>query len=261
MTRALILAGGQGTRLRPLTNDKPKCLVELCGRSLLSRQVETLHSCGINDIHIVTGYLKEKIEAQGFNTSYNSRFDKTNMVESLFSALAFIEQTGDLIISYGDIVYEPGNLQRLLDCDNEIAIMVDRKWADLWLLRFENPLEDAETLILDDDNYITELGKKSENYDSSQGQYTGLIKLRSDKTKDFIAFYNDLDRDAIYDGKDFDNMYMTSFIQLLINKGWKVKACMVDSGWLEIDSIEDLDTYENMQSNGVLERFYKLGEQ
>jgi choline kinase len=140
-------------------------------------------------------------------------------------------------------------------------MMVDRKWVDLWLLRFENPLEDAETLILDDDNYITELGKKPENYDSSQGQYTGLIKLRSDKTKDFIAFYNDLDRDATYDGKDFDNMYMTSFIQLLINKGWKVKACMVDSGWLEVDSIEDLDTYENMQSNGDLERFYKLGEQ
>lgn len=261
MTRALILAGGQGIRLRPLTNDKPKCMVELCGRSLLSRQVETLNSCRINDIHIATGYLKEKIETQGFSTSFNSRFDKTNMVESLFSALAFIEQPGDLIISYGDIVYEPGNLQRLLDCDNEIAIMVDRKWFDLWSLRFETPLEDAETLILDDNNYITELGKKLENNDSNQGQYTGLIKLRSDKTKDFIAFYNDLDRDATYDGKDFDNMYMTSFIQQLIDNGWKVKACIVDSGWLEVDSVEDLDIYESMQSNGDLERFYKLSEQ
>lgn len=261
MTRAVILAAGQGTRLYPLTNDKPKCLVELCGRSLLSRQVETLNFCGINDVHIVTGYLKEMIEAQGFNTSFNSRFDKTNMVESLFSALAFIEQPGDLIISYGDIVYERGNLQRLLECDNEMAIMVDRKWFDLWSLRFENPLEDAETLLLDSENYITELGKKLENYDSNQGQYTGLMKLRSDKIKDFIAFYNNLDRDATFDGKDFDHMYMTSFIQLLINNGWKVKACMVDSGWLEVDSVEDLNAYENMQSNGDLERFYKLGKQ
>jgi len=258
MTRALILAAGQGTRLRPLTNDKPKCMVELCGRSLLSRQVETLQRCGVDKVHIVTGYMKEVIEAQGFNTSFSRRYDSTNMVASLFAARDFIDQEGDLLISYGDIVYEPENLQRLLDCDNEIAIMIDRNWYALWSSRLENPIDDAETLQLDNNGFITELGKKPENYDQIQGQYTGLIKVRSTEIPAFIAFYEALDRSAEYDGNNFDNMYMTSFIQLLISAGWEVKASLVESGWLEVDSVDDLNAYETMQQQGVLAKFYRL---
>ena len=55
MTRALILAAGKGNRLRPLTDDKPKCLVPLFGKSLLERQINTLEDVGIVNIHIATG--------------------------------------------------------------------------------------------------------------------------------------------------------------------------------------------------------------
>jgi len=258
MTRALILAAGQGTRLRPLTDDKPKCLVPLMGKSLLQRHVATLKKANINDIYIATGYRADQIEKLGFNTSYNEKYDKTNMVESLFCALDFIQQPGDLIIAYGDIVYQDNNLQALLDCDDEIALMIDAKWRDLWSLRLENPLEDAETLKIDDNGYVTELGKKPDNYSQIEGQYTGLIKIRANKLADFIGFYQQLDRTTTYDGKDFDNMYMTSFLQMLIDSGWQAKAVMVQSGWLEVDSVEDLEQYENMQKQGKLIDFYRL---
>ena len=258
MTRVLILAAGQGARLRPLTNDKPKCLVPLLGKSLLERQVNTIKQCGIDDIHIATGYRSDQIEALGFATSINSRFDSTNMVESLFSALSFIEKEGDLIIAYGDIVYEQENLETLLASDDEIALMIDLKWRDLWSLRLENPLDDAETLVMDEHNYVTELGKKPDSYERIQGQYTGLIKIRSNKIAEFVKFYQLLDRNALYDGKDFDNMYMTSFLQLLINSGWKTKAVLVENGWLEIDSVEDLSQYEAMAKEGKLDQFYKV---
>ena len=51
---------------------------------------------------------------------------------------------------------------------------------------------------------------------------------------------------------------MTSFLQLLINSGWMAKAVVVESGWLEIDSVEDLQLYESMQIKGTLESFYKI---
>ena len=258
MTRALILAAGQGARLRPLTDDKPKCLVPLLGRSLLERQVQTLKELGINDIHIATGYRAEQIEALGFTTSINPKFANTNMVESLFSALSFIQRQGDLIITYGDIVYQSNNLEALLNCDDEIALMIDVSWRDLWSLRLDNPLDDAETLIMNNEGYVTELGKKPQNYEQIEGQYTGLIKIRSDKLKTFVEFYNQLDRSSIYDGKDFNNMYMTSFLQLLIDSHWKAKAVQVKSGWLEIDSVEDLSKYETMFKQGKLDRFYKI---
>lgn len=256
MTRALILAAGQGTRLRPLTDDKPKCLVPLNGKPLLERQVDTLKKCGVNDIHIAAGYRADQIEKLGFTVSINAYFATTNMVESLFSALAFMQQPGDLIIAYGDIVYEPKNLQKLLTNDDEISLMIDLKWRDLWSLRLDNPLDDAETLVMNDAGYVIELGKKTDSYERIQGQYTGLIKVRADKIAELIAFYQALDRTKIYDGKDFNNMYMTSFLQLLIDTGWRAKSVAVNNGWLEIDSVEDLTLYENMAAAGTLDKFY-----
>ena len=262
MTRVLILAAGQGARLRPLTNDRPKCLVPLLGKSLLERQVYTLQQGGIHHIHIATGYRTDQIEALGFRTSFNARFAETNMVETLFCAIDFLKQSykekDDLIIAYGDIVYQPENLKALLDCNDEIALMIDKKWEELWRLRLDNPLDDAETLVMDNDCYVTELGKKPDNYEKIQGQYTGLIKIRGEKIGDFIGFYQQLDRNEMYDGKDFDNMYMTGFLQLLIDSGWKAKAVLVNNGWLEIDSVDDLTQYETMAEQGDLDNFYKV---
>ena len=262
MTRVLILAAGQGTRLRPLTNDKPKCLVPLLGQSLLARQVATLRKAKINKIHIATGYRSDQIEALGFDTSYNPRYAETNMVETLFCAVDYIKQSAelneDLIIAYGDIVYKTENLAKLLACDDEIALMIDAKWENLWRLRLDTPLDDAETLVMDSNGFVKELGKKPDSYERIQGQYTGLIKLRGDKLNDFISFYRHMDRHSYYDGKDFDNMYMTSLLQLLIDAGWQAKAALVNSGWLEIDSVGDLEQYENMSEKGELDQFYRL---
>ena len=258
MTRVLILAAGEGTRLRPLTNDKPKCMVPLLGTSLIERQIACLKRQGVTDIHIATGYRAEQIEALGYPTSFNPRYNKTNMVSTLFCGLDFIEQEGDLIIAYGDIVYDDINLTTLLESDGDIALMIDKKWRDLWSLRLENPLEDAETLIMNDNGYVTELGKKPDNYERIQGQYTGLIKINGNKILDFVNFYQQLDHHACFDGKDFDNMYMTSFLQALIDAGWKTKAALVNNGWLEIDSVEDLEQYELLAKQGKLDKFYQV---
>lgn len=258
MTRALILAAGQGTRLRPLTNDMPKCLVQLCGKSLLHRQIDTLKTCGIERIQIVTGYCSENIEILGYPTSKNREYETTNMVYSLFTARDFFNPAEDLIISYGDIVYDKDNLLRLLACSSEIAIMNDKKWFDLWSLRMEKPLDDAETFIVDSDGYVKSLGQKPVSYHQIQGQYTGLIKIRADKLREFIEFYDALDREISYDTKDFNNMYMTTFLQLLINEGWKVKPVDVESGWLEIDSTRDLSIYEALAQEGNLKKYYKM---
>ncbi len=258
MTKALILAAGEGKRLRPLTNNTPKCLVPLVGRPLLDRQVSVLRDLGVNDIHIATGYCAAQIEALGFETSYNENFYQTNMVESLFSAIEFINGcTEDLIISYGDIVYNPANLEALLESEAEISLMIDKNWHELWSIRMDNPLADAETLVLDDDGNILELGQQPESYETIQGQYTGLIKVRKDKIQDFIQCYLELDRQARYDGNDFFNMYMTSFLQILINHDWQVKAVEVHSGWLEVDSIDDLNVYEALYKSDKLESFYE----
>ena len=206
MIRALILAAGQGTRLEYLVNDKPKTLVNLLGKSLLDRQVAILNDANVNEIHVVAGYHAERIQELGFSCSVNSNYANCNMVASLFCALPFIKQSGDLIISYGDIVYQADNLQQVIDSEAEISIMIDKGWRQYWELRFADPLTDAESLILNADNTIAQLGKKTQTYSDIQGQYTGLIKIRSDKIEEFVTFYQDLDRNILYDGQDFDHL-------------------------------------------------------
>ena len=66
--------------------------------------------------------------------------------------------------------------------------------------------------------------------------------------EEIISFYNDLDRKANYDGKGFNNMFMTTFLQLLINAGYLVRAVIIKGGWLEIDTIADLNAYNRDQN-------------
>lgn len=260
MTKALILAAGQGTRLRPITNDKPKCLTLLNGQSLLERQSKVLNQSGINDITVIGGYCVDKIKALGYDCVVNTEYASTNMVATLFCAESKMKGDQDLLITYGDIIYEPGNLTTFLKDDSEITLMIDKDWLRLWKLRLDDPLDDAETLVLDENLFVKELGKKPQNISQIQGQYTGLIKVRSDKVASFKSFYHHLDRTSLYDGKNFENMYMTSFLQHLIDNGWKVKAAIVSNGWLEIDSVSDLESYQALQDAGQLKEFCDLGD-
>ena len=72
--KAIILAAGIGSRLRPLTNDKPKCMVKLLDETLIERQIKIFHSYDINDNTIVTGYKSEVIDMPGVNYVNNTNY-------------------------------------------------------------------------------------------------------------------------------------------------------------------------------------------
>ncbi len=236
--KAIILAAGQGLRLRPLTDHYPKCMVEYKGKQIIDYILETMRSVGLNDIAIVKGYRADVLIKEGTKSFINDRYDVTNMVTTLFCSEGFWDE--DLIISYADIIYEPKVLEALIADSADFSVVVDKDWKSLWEKRMEDPLADAETLKINDKGFIKELGKKPKGYEDIEGQYIGLIKIRKQIIQEIRDFYYGLNREAIYDGKDFDNMFMTSFIQLIIDKGIPVKPVFISGGWIEIDTLEDL---------------------
>ena len=256
MVRAVILAAGQGTRLRPHTDDRPKCLVELAGMTLLERQLAVLRAVGVAEVSIVTGFRADAVRAIGLPTYHNSDFATTNMVASLFCADAVLRGIDDVIVAYGDIVYEPRVLQGLLAADAPIAVTVDLAWRRYWERRFDDPLSDAETLRMDAAGRILEIGKKPDSYEDIQGQYVGLIKVRAEYLEAFRTAHERLDRGRILDGKHFRSMYMTTFLQHLIDSGWDVRAAPTESGWLEVDTTRDLALYEDLARQAQIARFY-----
>ncbi len=251
--RVVHLAAGKGTRLRPLTNNRPKPLVELGGTSLLKRNIETLEAVGVSDHVVVTGYKSEQIRDLGLKTVHNEVYDKTEMIYSLFCATDVFPELGggDLLISYGDIIYNQKVVKELLNCDAPLCVAVDTEWRTLWEARFEDPLSDAETLARDDDNRIHEIGGDPENYDKIDAQYIGLLKISNDYLDRFVATYENLNEQT--DG--YVSIDTTSFIQLLIDSGWYVQAVPVSGGWLEVDTLSDLYKYRELYDNGELTKF------
>ena len=255
--RAVILAAGEGTRLRPLTADRPKCLVEIGGRSMLAWQVDALARAGIDDVTIVTGYRSDQI-VLGSRRVQNPRFETTNMVASLMCARAAFDGGDDVLVAYGDIVYEPRLPQALAESDCAVGVLIDRVWKRLWALRMEDPLTDAETLRLDDRGRIVELGRRPSSYSDIEGQYVGLIRVRADVAPDWPRRFDALDPRGTYEGRDRDHMFMTAFVQLLIDDGVPVVAVAVDGGWIEVDTLEDLAVYSELADRNALDEYVRL---
>ncbi len=239
--RVVILAAGQGTRLRPLTSDRPKCMVPFQDKPLIEHQLELFERFNITDINVITGYLQEKIDFKNIKKFYNPKYASTNMVFTLFCASELFDGEDDILISYGDIIYNETVLRSIIDADNEISVVVDKKWRQYWSKRMPNPLEDAETLKINQEGYIQELGKKPGSYADIQGQYIGLVKIRKDVVTKVKKFYENLDRSVLYDGKDFDNMYMTSFLQMVADNLISLSPVYINNGWIEVDCPSDLN--------------------
>ena len=96
--KAIILAAGIGNRLSPFTEDKPKCLIDFSGKTLLDRTVKTFKNCGVNDIVLVTGYKSEKINRADLDLVKNERYSETGIMHSLSCAKEKFDET--VIVSY-----------------------------------------------------------------------------------------------------------------------------------------------------------------
>jgi len=236
--KVIILAAGEGTRLRPYTLDRPKCMVEIDGVSLIDRQLEVLKSEGIGDIVIIGGYKSEMLKRGDIKLKVNDRYFETNMVWTLFSAEEELE--GDIIVSYGDIVYSKNILKALIKSKADIAVTIDMKWEGYWRERNENPLDDAETLKLRKDGTISEIGQKPSSLEEIEGQYMGLMKFSSEGVRQIkSAFHSALESGKLL-GKEVENSYMTDLLQSIVNIGGKVASVQIDEDWVEVDTVEDL---------------------
>ena len=130
--KGLILAAGQGTRLRPLTNHIPKCLVEVHGKSLMQHQLESLARAEIHDCIVVVGYMGEMVQRK-FGSQFgkvrityvtNDVFESTNNIYSMWLACQNLDT--DVLLIEGDLMFEHGLLKDLASSPYQNVAVVDR---------------------------------------------------------------------------------------------------------------------------------------
>ena len=236
--KVILLVAGEGKRLRPYTLDRPKCMVEIDGISLIDRQLAVLKAEGLDNIVMIGGYKADMLKREGVKLKINPRYYETNMVWTLFSAEEELE--GDVIVSYGDIVYSREILQELLKSKDDIAVTIDKDWESYWRARNEDPLDDAETLKLREDGTISEIGQKPKSLDEIEGQYMGLMKFSAEGIKQIKQIFNTAVKTGGLLGKPVENSYMTDLLQAVIDADSLVTAVPIYGNWVEIDTADDL---------------------
>ena len=233
MSRAIILAAGRGSRMKEHTKEKPKCLNILANDTLLNWQLKSLKEAGIEKITVVNGYKSDLIKGN-FETVTNKRWNETNMVASLF---CIPSTKSSAIISYSDIVYKSEHVNSLKKSNGDIVITADLKWEELWKLRFENPLDDAET-FKSINGLLTNIGGKTNNILDIEAQYMGLLKLTSKGWNQMFNLFKTFAKEKQ------DRLDMTSMINELLKIGINVNVVFVNGGWCESDSYSDIEVYE-----------------
>jgi len=241
--KAIIIAAGMGSRLNHLTNDKPKCMLELKGKTLLQHQIESLRGAGIDRIALIRGYKKEMINYPDLIYYLNDNYQNNNILHSLFYAEE--EMNEDFIAVYSDIFYDKDIVQRLLGSKEDISIVVDIDWRGYYEGRSDHPIEQAENVIFDADNKVVKIGKVLPDKAAVHGEFIGMMKCSKKGASIFKRYFKRLKQ--IYSGKPFqrapifEKAYLTDIFQDMADCGVKINCVIIERGWSEIDTVQDYE--------------------
>ena len=234
------------SRLRTLTNDKPKCMLKLFNETLIERQIKIFHSYNINDITIVTGYMGEMINVPDVNYVKNKNYETTNINESLFCALE--PSSSPILVTYSDIVFEQKIIQQMLEFTGGIGLAVNLNWKKCYQNRNMHPLSEAENVLVENGRILQIRKNISKSLENQQvGEFLGLMMLSSEHVKILLERYSYLKKNhvgAFHNSSSLSNAYITDMLQEIINCGVTVNPVFTEGKWCEIDTPEDLKNAE-----------------
>ena len=237
----VILAAGLGVRLKPLTDEEPKCLTEVCGRTILKQNLEVLEKNGIKETVIVVGYLGDviinrigsKYKSMEITYIWNRIYDKTNSMYSAWLARKYLEK-GSILIE-GDTIFEESLIKELLDMPGE-----NTYWAESIFTEKYN----GSMATTDKDKRIINVeivrGRLKE-YKSNFFKSTGVLKITPEYGRDFSRWLSD----------DVKKGNVSIYYDLVIAKHLDDRPIYVcditkKARWAEIDNFDDLKAAENI---------------
>ena len=184
MKKCIILSAGQGSRLGHLTTDRPKCLIEFNGRSLLDRQLDALDANGVDEVVVVTGFRDDQIEAAlkrrgdmgpGVRTIYNPFYKVADNLGSLFVAREELE--GDVMVWNGDTLVSESLMSRVVGNEDQsgICVTIDRK---------DGYDDDDMKVVVDDAGRLHAIGKRLD-LKTVNAESIGLLAFRGSGAQTF----------------------------------------------------------------------------
>jgi len=230
-TLAVILAAGAGTRLRPLTDNRPKCLLEVGGRALLDHQLDALAANGVRDVLVVSGFCAEQIVSHcgaRVRTLYDPEYETTNNLHSLWTARR--EFAGrDVLCLHADVLYHPAILRPCLEAAYDVTAVLDRTLVE----------ETMKARVQGEQ--VTEIGKNIPAREQF-GTFLGIMRFRPTASAALAGALEILAEDNTH-----RQSYFVACLPLLAAEGLLVGYTLTGGlPWVEIDTPEDLQASEDI---------------
>ncbi len=234
--KAVILSAGLGTRIRPLTNKIPKCLIEIGGKTLIKRQVDALKICGIKDIFVVVGGSGEcwreenyeKIKSVNVNTITNPHNLKTKNTFSLRLAIKSM-RADDILVIDGDLLFSKNLIRDVVKSKKNLILSKESYVKN----------DPRNKIIIDNSGKVTEMGKdiSKEKLILPYFVYGALIKIKKD---DFYTFK------AVVEDEVYEKSALDKVINVLCERLDLYK--ITDNRWVNINNMGELKEAEEMVS-------------
>lgn len=228
--KAIILAAGESKRLYPLTLKMPKCLLEIApGKTIIEHQVEMLNKCGIKDVIVIVGYLKEKIQEVLKNTvryrTFND-FAKFNNLHTLYSIKD--ELNDDVVILYSDVVFGEKLLKKCVSSKEDFCLLVHNKGV----LKDTARVQIRNRSIVNIGNHIP--------IEEGDGNFIGIAKFSKNGAKILVKEMEKMVRDE----KHNNSYYIIAVIEIAKNRRISYEAAG-NEPWMEIDFLKDYEKAKN----------------
>lgn len=252
---AIIPAAGFEKQLLPLIEDKPKCLLDIKGKTILERAVAALNEANIKEIAVVRGYKKEAIALPNIRYYDNDRYEETGELFSIFCAEG--EMKGRTIILYGDIIFDSTILEKLLKSPADFALVVDLAWRDQLerggppvhlnpdLVTFAEPPGNSASsrfVMGDEEHRVVKIGQHLP-LEYAHGEFIGMAMFSEKGTQAFRDCYRASQEryrsSGFHEAGSLSKASFTDLIQELIDQGHRVDAVPIFKGWMEVDSFDE----------------------
>lgn len=242
--QAIFLAAGMGRRLKELTSNATKCMVEVNGHTMIERSLHNLESLKcVDKIIFVIGYegdkLREYVDSLGIDIPIeyirNDIYDKTNNIYSLYLAKDKLMEDDTLLLE-SDLVYEEAVIRKLVENPYPSLVLVDK---------FESWMDGTCIKIDDDNNIISFLDKKRFDF-SETGEYYKTVNLYK-FSKDFSIKHYVPFLEAYCKALGHNEYYEQVLKVITFLDNPEIKACKLNGEkWYEIDDVQDLDIAETI---------------
>ncbi len=229
INKAIILSAGQGSRLLPLTATRPKCLIEVGGRTILDHQLDALFAADVDEVTVVTGYRSEMIDAHiaargsKVSTLLNPQWETSSSIYSVWMARAMM--SGNFVLMNGDTVYAP----------EIIAHAITRAFNGVNLLVDSLQQVNLDDMLVAADNDVIRAVGKTLPHDIATHRSLGVVIGRNENGR-----YRHM-LETLVEAPDGKAQFHHNIIDQLAAQQTVHALPAIDGHWHEIDRPEDLE--------------------